>query len=90
MVSAARRRCSGGRKFVGTVTEKLLTYALGRGVDLPRHAGGAPIVRDAARSDYRFSSIVLGIVKSTPFQMRASAGAGRAGLARNGATVAIA
>ncbi|HLG55425.1 MAG TPA: DUF1592 domain-containing protein [Vicinamibacterales bacterium] len=56
--------------FVGTLTEKLMTYALGRGLqhyDMPVARG---IVRDAARRDYRFSSIVLGIVKSAPFQMR--------------------
>jgi mono/diheme cytochrome c family protein len=57
--------------FAGTVTEKLLTYALGRGLaalDMPAVRG---IVRDARRDDYRFSSIVLGIVRSVPFQMRA-------------------
>ena len=58
--------------FVGTMTEKLLTYALGRGLD--HHDGPAVrhILRDAARDNYRFSSIVLGIVESTPFQMRRS------------------
>ena len=56
--------------FVGTMTEKLLTYALGRGLD--HHDGPAirRIVRDAAGNDHRFSSLVLGIVESTPFQMR--------------------
>ena len=56
--------------FVGTVTEKLMTYALGRG--LGAHDGPAirEIVRRAAATDYRFSSLVLGIVESTPFQMR--------------------
>jgi hypothetical protein len=52
------------------VTEKLLTYALGRGVqyyDMPAVRG---IVKDASRDDYKFSSIVVGIVKSTPFQMQ--------------------
>jgi hypothetical protein len=55
-------------QFVQTMTEKLLTYAMGRGVqyyDLPTVRA---IVRDAARNDSRFSSIVMGIVKSTPFQ----------------------
>jgi hypothetical protein len=59
-------------QFTGTVTEKLLTYALGRGLefyDMPVIRG---IVRDAARNDYRFSSLIMGIVKSTPFQMRKS------------------
>lgn len=58
--------------FVGTMSEKLLTYALGRGLE--HHDGPAVrrIVRDAQRDDYRFSSLVLGIVRSTPFQMRTS------------------
>ena len=58
--------------FVTTTTDKLLTYALGRGVedfDAPAVRG---IVRDARTQDYRFSAIVMGIVKSTPFQMRRS------------------
>jgi mono/diheme cytochrome c family protein len=56
--------------FAGTVTEKLMTYALGRG--LTAHDGPAirAIVRQAATNDYRFSSLVLGIIESTPFQMR--------------------
>ena len=56
--------------FVGTLTEKLLTYALGRGVayyDMPTVRS---IVRDSSRENYRFSSLILGIVKSTPFQKR--------------------
>ncbi len=59
-------------QFAGTVTEKLLTYALGRGLefyDMPVVRG---IVKDAARNDYKFSSLITGIVKSTPFQMRKS------------------
>jgi hypothetical protein len=54
---------------VGTVIEKLLTYALGRGIepyDLPavRH-----IMRQAKADDYRWSSLIRGIVTSVPFQM---------------------
>jgi mono/diheme cytochrome c family protein len=59
--------------FVGTMTEKLLTYALGRGLtysDMPVVRG---IVRDASRQDYRFTSLILGIVESMPFQMRITA-----------------
>jgi mono/diheme cytochrome c family protein len=59
-------------QFVRTVTEKLLMYALGRGVehyDLPTIRA---ITRDAARNDYRWSSVILGIVRSLPFQMRRS------------------
>ena len=56
--------------FVGTVAEKLLIYALGRGlepVDMPVVRG---IVRNAAAQNYAMQSLLLGIVKSTPFQMR--------------------
>jgi hypothetical protein len=59
--------------FVSTVTEKLLTYALGRGVEYNDAPALRAITRDAARNDYRFSSLVLGIVGSTPFQMRRAA-----------------
>jgi hypothetical protein len=59
--------------FVGTVTEKLLTYALGRGLTASDMPAVRAIVRDARRDDYRFSSIVLGIVRSAPFQMRSVA-----------------
>jgi hypothetical protein len=59
--------------FVGTVTEKLLTYALGRGLTASDMPAVRAIVRDARRDDYRFSSIVLGIVRSAPFQMRSAA-----------------
>jgi hypothetical protein len=55
--------------FVRGFTVKLLTYALGRGVeyyDMPAVRG---IDREAARNNNRFSAIVTGIVKSTPFQM---------------------
>ena len=57
-------------QFVGTVTEKLLTYALGRGVEHYDMSALRQIRREAAAADYRWSTIVLGIVKSTPFQMR--------------------
>jgi hypothetical protein len=59
-----------GPQFVQTLTEKLMTYALGRSVDYYDMPTVRQIVRDAARDDYRFSSLVLGIVKSAPFQMR--------------------
>ncbi|MDP6581732.1 MAG: DUF1592 domain-containing protein [Vicinamibacterales bacterium] len=58
--------------FVGTMTEKLLTYALGRGLDHYDGPAVRQIVRDAAGNNNRFSSLVLGIVESTPFQMRRS------------------
>jgi mono/diheme cytochrome c family protein len=57
-------------QFVGTMTEKLLTYALGRGLEYYDMPVVRSIVRDAARNDFRFSAIVIGIVKSAPFQMK--------------------
>jgi hypothetical protein len=56
-------------QFVGTVTQKLLTYALGREVEYYDMPAVRKITRDAAPSDYRWSSIILGIVSSVPFQM---------------------
>jgi len=56
--------------FVATLTEKLLTYGLGRGVTHYDMPVVRTIVREAARQNYRFSSLILGIVNSTPFQMR--------------------
>jgi len=59
--------------FVQTLTEKLLIYALGRGLtyhDMPVVRG---IVRDAARTHYTFSSILMGIITSAPFQMQTKA-----------------
>jgi len=57
-------------QFVRTVTAKLLTYTLGRGVEYYDAPAIRGIVRHAAADDYRWSSVVLGIVKSAPFQMR--------------------
>jgi hypothetical protein len=56
-----------------TITEKLMTYALGRGLQAYDMPVVRAIVRGAARDEYRFSAIVQGIVGSMPFQMRASA-----------------
>ena len=56
--------------FVGTLTEKLLTYALGRGMQHDDMPIVRQIVRNAAREDHRFSALVMGIVTSVPFQMR--------------------
>ena len=56
--------------FTGVQTEKLLTYALGRGVQYYDMPAVRAVLRNAAGTNYRFSSIVLGIVKSTPFQMK--------------------
>jgi len=57
-------------QFVQTMTEKLMTYALGRSVEYYDMPAVRKIVRDAAADNYRFSSIVKGIVRSAPFQMR--------------------
>lgn len=57
-------------EFVKAVTEKLLTYALGRGMEYYDRPTIRKIVKEAAPHDYRWSAVVLGIVKSLPFQMR--------------------
>jgi len=59
--------------YVRTVTEKLLTYALGRGVEYQDMPLVRSIVKDAADNNYRFVSLVMGIVKSAPFQMNQKA-----------------
>jgi hypothetical protein len=58
--------------FAGTMTEKLLTYALGRGLEYYDMPAVRAVTHQAAPDNYRFSSLVLGIVESTPFQMRRS------------------
>jgi mono/diheme cytochrome c family protein len=60
--------------FISTVTERLLTYSLGRGVDHFDMPVVRSIDRDAAKNGNRLSSIILGIVKSAPFQMRSGPG----------------
>jgi len=57
-------------QFATAVTEKLLTYALGRGLDYYDAPAVRRIVRDAAGSEYRFQALILGVTRSTPFQMR--------------------
>ncbi len=59
-------------QFAGTVTEKLLTYALGRGVEEYDRPVIRKIVRDSAAGNYKWSALVIAIAKSTPFQMRRS------------------
>jgi hypothetical protein len=58
--------------FVTTFTEKLLTYALGRGVEYYDAPAVRKVVQEAQAKDFRFSSVILGIASSTPFQMRKS------------------
>jgi hypothetical protein len=57
-------------QFVQTVTERLMTYALGRRADYYDMPSVRKIVRDAAANNYRFSDLVLGVAKSDPFQKR--------------------
>jgi mono/diheme cytochrome c family protein len=70
--------------FAKVLTEKLMTYALGRGVEYSDMPTVREILRDAAGNNYRLSSIVLGIVKSTPFEMKEKqspeGGSARAGI----------
>ena len=65
-----------GTTFVHTVTEKLLTYALGRGLDYRDAPTVRRLIRDLAENDYRWSSLIEGIVGSTPFRMRQAPVAG--------------
>lgn len=61
-------------EFVLCLTGKLLTYALGRGVERADKPVVRAIARDLAKKDYRFSELVLGIVRSAPFQLRRAGG----------------
>ena len=56
--------------FLGTVTEKLLTYALGRGVEYYDLPAVRKIIRDISDEENRWSALILGVVNSSPFQMR--------------------
>ena len=56
--------------FVTTMTEKLWVYALGRGVEAYDQPAIRRVVRDAAKDEYRFSSLVRGIARTAAFQMR--------------------
>jgi len=72
--------------FTQTLTEKLMTYAIGRGVEYYDMPDVRSIVRASAPGDYKFSSLILGIIRSPPFQMRraeiAEAAAARQQVAR--------
>jgi hypothetical protein len=71
-VVAFRRALVAQRRvqFIDTVVEKLMTYATGRGMEYYDRPAIRQVLREAAANDYRWSSIILGIVKSQPFQMR--------------------
>jgi len=60
-------------QFVRTMTGKLMMYALGRGLEYYDGPALRKVVREAATTNYKFSSLVMGIVKSAPFQMRVAA-----------------
>lgn len=70
VVSLRNALVSRPQLFAGTVTKKLLAYALGRGLDYHDMPTVRAILRDASRDNYRFSTLILGVVHSTPFQMR--------------------
>jgi hypothetical protein len=61
---------SRGDQFVSNVSEKLLTYGLGRGLEAYDMPAVRAIARDATRENHRISALILAVVKSTPFQMR--------------------
>ena len=63
-------------QFMTTVTEKLLTYAVGRGLEYYDGPAVRQIIRDSALGGHRWSELIFGIVESTPFQMRRSSDAG--------------
>jgi hypothetical protein len=57
-------------EFLTTVSEKLMTYALGRGLEASDAPAVRKVKRDAAKDNYRFASLIEGIVTSSPFTMR--------------------
>ncbi len=59
-------------RFVTTLTQKLVTYAIGRGVEYYDAPAVRAITRAAADDDYRLTTLILGVVKSTPFRMRST------------------
>jgi hypothetical protein len=63
----------GSDRFVATLTEKLMIYALGRGLEYYDQPAVRAILRDASREDYRLTSLITGVVQSTPFRMRRAA-----------------
>jgi hypothetical protein len=73
------------QQFVKAVTGKLLTYALGRQIEYYDAPAIRAIMRAASADDYRWSSVIVAIVKSTPFQLRRAAARG-VGVPASGAT----
>jgi hypothetical protein len=65
-----RQALLGSERFVATLTEKMMTYALGRGLEHYDAPAVRAILKEAAGNDYRLTSLIVGIVQSTPFRMR--------------------
>jgi hypothetical protein len=62
--------------FLSVFTKKLMTYALGRGVEYYDMPTIRAILRESSKNDYKFSSILMGVIKSAPFQMKVKRAAG--------------
>jgi hypothetical protein len=65
-----RQALAGSERFAATLTEKMLTYALGRGLEHYDAPAVRSILKEARPGGYRLSSLIVGIVQSTPFRMR--------------------
>jgi len=65
-----RRELVASDRYVATLTEKMMTYALGRGLEYYDAPAVRAILREAAPDDYRLTQLIVGIVQSTPFRMR--------------------
>jgi hypothetical protein len=78
VVSLRKALVSRPELFAGTMTQKLMIYALGRGIDYRDMPTVRAILHDAARDNYRFTDLVLGIVHSTQFEMRTAVHSGDA------------
>jgi hypothetical protein len=65
-----RQELVASERFVATLTEKMLTYALGRGVEYYDAPAVRAILKKAAPGEYRLPELILGIVESAPFRMR--------------------
>jgi hypothetical protein len=68
--AALKRALLGSDRFITTLTEKLMTFGLGRGVEYYDAPAIRAIVRESAGTEYRMSSLIRGVVQSAPFQMR--------------------
>ena len=64
------RRAGGIDVFVGTVAEKLLTYAIGRRLESDDMPAVRAIVRDAQKQNYRVSALIMGVATSAPLRLR--------------------